>query len=174
VILSGLGEMSGRSNVLWCLELGSMRLRVVSANPTFYVVLTVMYIDSSCYLMIRSKRAPKVSTRQAPTQRAQHASAQRPNQQPYSLSMDLDCWTRARPPTSIAKFKDFEPVPGPLAHKTAFSDDFHEGGPLSRRFEGCGGSLTGRCWMGLMVGVRRERGSNQSIDQSSINLLEPI
>ncbi|KAJ5744242.1 Alpha/Beta hydrolase protein [Penicillium manginii] len=46
----------------------------------------------------------------------------------------LDHWTRARPPTSIAKFVDLNAVPELLADKTVVSDDVSVGGPLSRRF----------------------------------------
>jgi pimeloyl-ACP methyl ester carboxylesterase len=46
----------------------------------------------------------------------------------------LDHWTRARPPTSIARFVDLNAVPELLADKTVVSDDVSVGGPLSRRF----------------------------------------
>ncbi|KAJ5929421.1 alpha/beta-hydrolase [Penicillium verhagenii] len=48
-------------------------------------------------------------------------------------NMLLDHWTRARPPTSLAKFFDLSAVPALLADKTVVSDDFVEG-DMSKRF----------------------------------------
>lgn len=49
-------------------------------------------------------------------------------------NMLLDHWTRARPPTSLAKFFDLSGVPALLADKTVVSDDYSEGGGMSKRF----------------------------------------
>ncbi|PYI01593.1 alpha/beta-hydrolase [Aspergillus sclerotiicarbonarius CBS 121057] len=47
----------------------------------------------------------------------------------------LDHWTRARPPTSIAKMVDLDAVPQLLADKTVVSDDMPQGGGMmSNRF----------------------------------------
>ncbi|KAJ5632580.1 Alphabeta hydrolase fold [Penicillium lividum] len=48
-------------------------------------------------------------------------------------NMLLDHWTRARPPTSLAKLFDLSTIPTLLADKTVVSDDFVEGG-MSKRF----------------------------------------
>lgn len=48
--------------------------------------------------------------------------------------MLLDHWTRARPPTSIAKFVDLDTIPELLADTTVVSDDLPVAGPLSKRF----------------------------------------
>ncbi|KAJ5640500.1 Alphabeta hydrolase fold [Penicillium herquei] len=47
-------------------------------------------------------------------------------------NMLLDHWTRARPPTSLAKFVDLSAIPELLVDRTVISDDFGDG--MSRRF----------------------------------------
>ncbi|KAF7594585.1 hypothetical protein BBP40_008852 [Aspergillus hancockii] len=46
----------------------------------------------------------------------------------------LDHWTRARPPTSIARFVNLNDVPRILADRTVVSDDTPEPGAMSNRF----------------------------------------